>query len=156
MDASLSKPTHLEIVCICTNWMGSMLRPVPLVLRKNLWRRDILQPKLRNETVSLFPQNDVFLFFTPTFQRAFTDQRNKQSGIVVQIAGSNIYRFGDSNIATPIFRDVKWTIKEGENWAVVGSGSSQKTALLQVCLNYIQTVNVDNSKSSNSRRCEAI
>lgn len=71
MDASLSKPTHLEIVCICTNWMGSMLRPVPLVLRKNLWRRDILQPKLRNENVSLFPQNDVFFVFHANFSEGF-------------------------------------------------------------------------------------
>jgi ATPase subunit of ABC transporter with duplicated ATPase domains len=34
--------------------------------------------------------------------------------------------------AAPVFCDVEWTINEGESWAVIGTGSKQKTALLQV------------------------
>jgi ABC-type molybdenum transport system ATPase subunit/photorepair protein PhrA len=55
---------------------------------------------------------------------------NTQS--IVQISRSNIYRFGDPNFAAPVLRDVHWTVGEGENWAVIGTGSKQKTALLQV------------------------
>ncbi|KAF8552969.1 hypothetical protein OG21DRAFT_1485807, partial [Imleria badia] len=51
--------------------------------------------------------------------------------ILVHIPKSNVYRFGDSNIAAPVFRAVDWTIQEGQNWAVIARGSNQKTALLQ-------------------------
>ncbi|KAL4079310.1 P-loop containing nucleoside triphosphate hydrolase protein [Scleroderma citrinum] len=70
--------------------------------------------------------------------RAYTHNRGKQAGIVLQIASSNIYRFGDSNIAAPVFRDVRWVVKEGENWAVIGSGSNQKTALLQTLRGHLR------------------
>ena len=53
--------------------------------------------------------------------------------VVVHIPKSNVFRFGDSNKASPIIEDLEWTINEGENWAVIGSGwGGQKTALLQV------------------------
>ncbi|KAG1814471.1 hypothetical protein EV424DRAFT_1413941, partial [Suillus variegatus] len=51
------------------------------------------------------------------------------SQAIVQISRSNIYRFGDPNLAAPVCRDVEWTIDKGESWAVM-SGSKQKTALL--------------------------
>jgi ABC-type molybdenum transport system ATPase subunit/photorepair protein PhrA len=57
---------------------------------------------------------------------------NRDTQSIVQISRSNIYRFGDPNFAAPVFRDVHWTVGEGENWAVIGTGSKQKTALLQV------------------------
>lgn len=58
---------------------------------------------------------------------------NSSNDAVIRIPKSNIYRFGDSNKAKPIFENLDWTVKEGESWAVVGSGSGgQKTALLQV------------------------
>ena len=60
---------------------------------------------------------------------------NSSNNAVIRISKSNIYRFGDSNKAKPIFENVDWTVNEGESWAVVGSGSGgQKTALLQVFL----------------------
>ncbi|KAG2127232.1 P-loop containing nucleoside triphosphate hydrolase protein [Suillus clintonianus] len=57
---------------------------------------------------------------------------------LVQISRSNIYRFGDPNVVVPVFRDVEWTIGEGENWAVIGTGSKQKTALLQTLLGLLR------------------
>jgi ABC-type molybdenum transport system ATPase subunit/photorepair protein PhrA len=51
---------------------------------------------------------------------------------VIHIPKADIYRFGDPNFARPIFRDLEWTVKEGEAWAVVGSGSGEKTSLFQV------------------------
>ena len=67
-------------------------------------------------------------------KRSYT---NPAENILVRIPKSNVYRFGDSNIATPVFRDVDWTVKEGQNWAVIGRGPNQKTALLQVpCQKY--------------------
>ncbi|KAF9222452.1 P-loop containing nucleoside triphosphate hydrolase protein [Gyrodon lividus] len=62
------------------------------------------------------------------------------SDVVVHISNSNIYRFGDSTIAAPVFRDVNWTVKNGENWAVIGSGSNQKTALLQTLHGHLKIV----------------
>ncbi|KAF8546119.1 hypothetical protein OG21DRAFT_1502058 [Imleria badia] len=46
------------------------------------------------------------------------------SNILVHILKSNVYRFGDSYIAAPIFRDVDGTIQEGQDWAVIGHGSN--------------------------------
>ncbi|KAI0300031.1 P-loop containing nucleoside triphosphate hydrolase protein [Multifurca ochricompacta] len=45
---------------------------------------------------------------------------------------ASIYLFGDPNSARPVLRDVDWTVREGESWAVVGSSASEKTALLEV------------------------
>ena len=44
--------------------------------------------------------------------------------LVVRIPRSNVFRFGDPNAATPVFRGYDWTIKEGESWAVIGSTPS--------------------------------
>ena len=54
------------------------------------------------------------------------------SSYVVRIPKANIYRFGDSNKARPVLAGVDWTVREGESWAVVGSGAGEKTALLEV------------------------
>ena len=50
----------------------------------------------------------------------------------MRIPNANIYRFGDPNGARPVLRAVDWTVREGESWAVVGSGAGEKTALLEV------------------------
>jgi ABC-type molybdenum transport system ATPase subunit/photorepair protein PhrA len=54
------------------------------------------------------------------------------SPYVVRIPKANIYRFGDSNRTRPVLAGVDWTVREGESWAVVGSGAGGKTALLEV------------------------
>lgn len=76
----------------------------------------------------------IYVLFSPwraaLLKRHYTG--SSAENILVHIPKSDIYRFGDSNIAAPVFRDVDWTVKEGQNWAVVGRGSNQKTALLQV------------------------
>jgi len=64
-------------------------------------------------------------------QRLYSN-RTADTPAVLQILRSNVYRFGDPNFAAPVFRDVEWTISEGESWAVVGTGSKEKSALLQV------------------------
>ena len=51
---------------------------------------------------------------------------------VVRIPNANVYRFGDPDGARPVLRAVDWTVREGESWAVVGSGTGGKTALLEV------------------------
>ena len=53
---------------------------------------------------------------------------------VVRIPNANIHRFGDPDGARPVLRAVDWTVREGESWAVVGSGAGEKTALLEVSL----------------------
>ena len=56
--------------------------------------------------------------------------------LVVRIPRSNVFRFGDSNAATPVFRGLDWTVKEGESWAVIGSTPS----LFKVGARYFSTV----------------
>ena len=63
----------------------------------------------------------------------YTTQGSSQHiNTVLHIPKANVYRFGDPDNAPPVFRDLQWTVKDGESWAVVGSGSGQKTALFQV------------------------
>ena len=64
--------------------------------------------------------------------RAFHGQ-HESPDIVLHIPRANVFRFGDSNKASPVFKDLEWTVKEGEKWAVIDSGwGENKTALLQV------------------------
>lgn len=58
--------------------------------------------------------------------------RDELQNTVIHIPKADIYRFGDPNFARPVFRDVEWTVKDGEAWAIVGSGSGEKTSLFQV------------------------
>ncbi|KDQ56336.1 hypothetical protein JAAARDRAFT_36509 [Jaapia argillacea MUCL 33604] len=51
---------------------------------------------------------------------------------ILDIPKSNIYRFGDAK--NPVFHDIEWTIQDGESWAVVGSGSGEKTTLLETLI----------------------
>lgn len=52
---------------------------------------------------------------------------------IVQIPRADAYRFGDSNSARPVLRDLAWTVNENESWAVIGSGSGEKSLLFEVC-----------------------
>ncbi|KII95469.1 hypothetical protein PLICRDRAFT_96475 [Plicaturopsis crispa FD-325 SS-3] len=63
--------------------------------------------------------------------RGYATGLSQTADIVLRIPRANIYQFGDPNTAVPVIRDLEWTVKEGENWAVVGSGSGLKTTLLQ-------------------------
>ncbi len=54
------------------------------------------------------------------------------SSYVVRIPNANVYRFGDPDGTRPALQAVDWTVREGESWAVVGSGAGGKRALLEV------------------------
>ncbi|KAG6852339.1 hypothetical protein C0991_000584 [Blastosporella zonata] len=56
----------------------------------------------------------------------------------VHIPKSNVYRFGDSNKASPVFRDLSWTVHENEAWAVIGSGSGEKVTLFETLLGHLR------------------
>lgn len=53
---------------------------------------------------------------------------------MLHIPKGNVYRFGDANRATPVFRDLEWSIKTNESWAVVGTGSGEKSSVFDVGL----------------------
>lgn len=68
-----------------------------------------------------------------TLIRALHSGHRSTQDVVNHIPHADVFRFGDSNRASPVLKDVDWTVNEGENWAVVGSGSGgPKTAVLQV------------------------
>lgn len=52
--------------------------------------------------------------------------------VILTIPKANVYRFGDPNTASPVFRDLEWSVNEGESWAIIGSGSGEKTSFFQV------------------------
>ncbi|KIK66246.1 hypothetical protein GYMLUDRAFT_38070 [Collybiopsis luxurians FD-317 M1] len=55
--------------------------------------------------------------------------------LVIHIPKASVYRFGDGKHAQPLFRDVAWTVKEGESWAVIGSGGGgEKTIVFETLL----------------------
>lgn len=57
------------------------------------------------------------------------------SATVVSIPKADVYRFGDANAtSTPVFRDLDWTVKEGESWAVIGLASHEKHDFFQMLL----------------------
>ena len=69
--------------------------------------------------------------YNPTLVRTLHGH-HRDHRVVIHIPRADVFRFGDANGASPVFEGLEWTVNEGENWAVVGSGCGQKTALLQV------------------------
>ncbi|KAJ6592656.1 P-loop containing nucleoside triphosphate hydrolase protein [Mycena capillaripes] len=57
---------------------------------------------------------------------------------VLHIPKANVYRFGDANRATPVFRDFEWSIKTNESWAVVGSGSGEKSSVFDMLMGHLR------------------
>ncbi|KAI0311188.1 P-loop containing nucleoside triphosphate hydrolase protein [Amylostereum chailletii] len=58
------------------------------------------------------------------------------AGPVLRIPKADVYQFGDPNGARRVISDLEWTVQEGESWAVVGSGSGEKSALLETLLGH--------------------
>jgi hypothetical protein len=54
-------------------------------------------------------------------------------GRVIHIPRANVFRFGDTGASDATFKDLEWTVKVGESWAVVGATPSSKSELFQVC-----------------------
>ncbi|KAE9386877.1 P-loop containing nucleoside triphosphate hydrolase protein [Gymnopus androsaceus JB14] len=62
-----------------------------------------------------------------TFRRLSTNASSSE--LVVNIPKADVYRFGDGKHAQPLFGDLNWIAKEGESWAVIGSGAAEKRPL---------------------------
>ncbi|KAJ7881296.1 P-loop containing nucleoside triphosphate hydrolase protein [Mycena olivaceomarginata] len=60
------------------------------------------------------------------------------SATVLNIPRADVYRFGDANRATPVFRDLQWSIKSNESWAVVGSGSGEKSSVFDMLMGHLR------------------
>ncbi|KAJ7032279.1 P-loop containing nucleoside triphosphate hydrolase protein [Mycena alexandri] len=59
--------------------------------------------------------------------------------VVLAIPKADVYRFGDANNrATPVFRDLEWSVKTNESWAVVGSGSGEKSAIFDMLMGHLR------------------
>lgn len=98
-----------------------------------------MQPRIlsRRPTVTMLRQKShSFLLLAKPTKAHYTTQATHSSPPLIHIPNSKVYRFGDSNSARPIFHELDWTVREGESWAVVGSGSGEKTALLEVCTSF--------------------
>ncbi|KAJ6626720.1 P-loop containing nucleoside triphosphate hydrolase protein [Mycena sp. CBHHK59/15] len=57
---------------------------------------------------------------------------------VLHIPKANVYRFGDHNRATPLFRDLAWTVQKHESWAVIGTGSGEKSSLFDMLMGHLR------------------
>ena len=51
---------------------------------------------------------------------------------ILHIPKANVYRFGDSDHSVPVFKDLEWTVTEGQSWAVVGPAGNEKSMLFDV------------------------
>lgn len=51
---------------------------------------------------------------------------------IIRIPKADVYRFGDTNKQSPVFKDLDWTVKDGENWAVTGPAGIGKSDILEV------------------------
>ncbi|KAJ7152866.1 P-loop containing nucleoside triphosphate hydrolase protein [Mycena filopes] len=58
--------------------------------------------------------------------------------LVLSIPKANVYRFGDANRAAPVFRDLEWSINSDQSWAVVGSGSGEKSAIFDMLMGHLR------------------
>ncbi|KAJ7760613.1 P-loop containing nucleoside triphosphate hydrolase protein [Mycena maculata] len=58
--------------------------------------------------------------------------------LVLNIPRADVYRFGDANRATPVFRDLEWSIKANESWAIVGTGSGEKQTLFDMLMGHLR------------------
>ncbi|KAK7057939.1 p-loop containing nucleoside triphosphate hydrolase protein [Favolaschia claudopus] len=57
---------------------------------------------------------------------------------VLNVPKADIYRFGDANRATPVFHDVEWSIKATDSWAVVGTGSGEKSSVFDMLMGHLR------------------
>jgi ABC-type molybdenum transport system ATPase subunit/photorepair protein PhrA len=53
-----------------------------------------------------------------------------RSRSILHLPKANVYKFGDGDAARPVFRQLEWSILDGENWAVVGASS--KSSVVKV------------------------
>lgn len=51
---------------------------------------------------------------------------------VLHIPQAKVFRFGAANSQTPALDNLEWSINEGEGWAVVSSGGSEKAVIMDV------------------------
>ncbi|THU76759.1 hypothetical protein K435DRAFT_770826 [Dendrothele bispora CBS 962.96] len=68
--------------------------------------------------------------------RRCLSQSNKN--VLINVPKANVYRFGDVNSSTPVFRGLEWLVQEGESWAIVGSGPGEKSALFKMLLGHLR------------------
>ncbi|KAJ7153497.1 P-loop containing nucleoside triphosphate hydrolase protein [Mycena crocata] len=57
---------------------------------------------------------------------------------VLHIPKADVYRFGDANKAAPVFRGLEWSINLNESWAIVGSGSGEKSSLFDMLMGHLR------------------
>jgi energy-coupling factor transporter ATP-binding protein EcfA2 len=58
--------------------------------------------------------------------------RSLHDGRIIHIPKADVFRFGDTKASDAIFKDLEWTVKDGENWAVIGATPSLKSELFRV------------------------
>ena len=70
--------------------------------------------------------------------RTFSSFKDLNQSTILKIPDANIYRFGDTNLAEPVLKNVNWVVQDGQSWAVIGSGSGEKTKLFQSLLGHLR------------------
>jgi ABC-type molybdenum transport system ATPase subunit/photorepair protein PhrA len=62
-------------------------------------------------------------------RRLFSSTTLAFNKTLIQFENANIHRFGNLK---PAFKDLSWTLKDGERWVVVGAVSAGKTTFAEV------------------------
>ena len=58
--------------------------------------------------------------------------RSLHDGRIIHIPKADVFRFGDTKASDAIFKELEWTVKDGENWAVIGATPCSKSELFRV------------------------
>lgn len=78
-------------------------------------------------------QRALSTFSTLSKQRCAIQQtRSLHDGGVIHIPKADVFRFGDTKASDAIIKDLEWTVKDGESWAIIGATPSTKSALFHV------------------------
>ncbi|KAF7291234.1 p-loop containing nucleoside triphosphate hydrolase protein [Mycena indigotica] len=72
------------------------------------------------------------------FNPISSSRRCYTSPFILALPKADIYRFGDANRATPVLHSVEWTIEPHESWAVVGSGSGEKSLIFDLLTGHLR------------------
>jgi hypothetical protein len=82
---------------------------------------------------------------TTHFPLKTLSRHTRPAGLILTIPKANVYNFGDTNSASPVFHDLAWRVLEAQSWAVVSPGSGAKSNLFQVCCRLVTGMLDDDS-----------
>ncbi|KAL5531887.1 hypothetical protein ACEPAF_5450 [Sanghuangporus sanghuang] len=112
--------------------------------RPKSWKEPMLLKRLHVLDLTISTRLVLPLQFGVFVSRFYSDQPSsnpelsREGDTIIHIPRANVYRFGQANTNQPVFRDLEWTVRDGESWAVVGPAGSEKSDLLSMLMGHMR------------------